>query len=168
MRSTKGFTLIELVVVIVILGILAVTAAPKFLNFSKDAKIATVKGFKGVISAQVSMLNSKAMIQGKTGDNVDVETDYGLFQFYGGYPESRSESTSPHKFLIQTFIDLGAPESETLDGSTRSATHGDVVVYEDNDYSRVGYGSGNLLSGNCYAEYQSDTADSVKAVTTGC
>ena len=38
MQKSKGFTLVELVIVIVILGILAVTAAPKFLNLAGDAK----------------------------------------------------------------------------------------------------------------------------------
>ncbi|WP_434362266.1 type IV pilin protein [Parasalinivibrio latis] len=55
MNITKqnGFTLIELVVVIVILGILSVTAAPKFLNFSDDARLATAKGTKGALSDAV-------------------------------------------------------------------------------------------------------------------
>jgi len=43
-RSQKGFTIIELVVVIVILGILAAVAFPKFQNLSGEAKTAVVNG----------------------------------------------------------------------------------------------------------------------------
>ncbi|WP_434355576.1 type II secretion system protein [Parasalinivibrio latis] len=169
MSTSKGFTLIELVVVIVILGILSVTAAPKFLNFTSDAKKATISGFKGVISSQLSMLNAVATIEGKLGNNVTVNTDYGLFQFYRGYPEPKSESTDPNKFFVQTFIDLGQTDSETATNDQRTAVHGDINVFENNDYSRIGYGSGDLVAGKCYVEYfHSSSTESLKTVTDGC
>lgn len=71
--KSKGFTLIELVVVIIILGILAVTAAPKFLNINRDARIASLEGFVGAVKAANSIVVSKATIAGV--ESAKVETN---------------------------------------------------------------------------------------------
>ncbi len=65
MQKSKGFTLVELVIVIVILGILAVTAAPKFLNLAGDAKKGTLDAVKASLQSSNGVIYSKAVLQGK-------------------------------------------------------------------------------------------------------
>lgn len=79
-RTQKGFTIIELVVVIVILGILAAVAFPKFQDLSGDAKQAVVNGAKAaLVSAAVityaknqGTKQSLATIQGQTTVDANI------------------------------------------------------------------------------------------------
>jgi MSHA pilin protein MshB len=59
MKKTRGFTLIELVVVIAILGILAAVALPRFMNATKQAHESAVKGVSGALAAAVTLVRSQ-------------------------------------------------------------------------------------------------------------
>lgn len=65
MKKQQGFTLIELIIVIVILGILAVTAAPKFFDFSSDARKSALQGLKAAMQGAAELSYAKAAINGE-------------------------------------------------------------------------------------------------------
>ena len=75
MENSKGFTLIELVVVIVILGILAAVALPRFMNATKDAHESAVRGAGGALASAVLLARSQWEVnrsKGMATPNIDV------------------------------------------------------------------------------------------------
>lgn len=167
----SGFTLLELIIVIVILGVLAVVAAPRFIDVTTSAKIAKIESIAGSFKSTIDLVHMKAQIENKLGENDLFESDFGDYEFVSGYPEPRSEGTDPYLYVLEAFLDLGTPTSLTKDNTSRTASHGELLVYEVNGRSKVGFpdSTGDLDAGDCYAEYvHFITHAIVRYSTDGC
>jgi MSHA pilin protein MshA len=89
-KNQSGFTLIELVTVIVILGILAVVAAPKFIDLTKEARIASLTAIQGALASARDLARAKALIAGKTEGSEVVVINGQDINFVDGYPTADS------------------------------------------------------------------------------
>lgn len=63
-KLSRGFTLIELVVVILILAILAIIASSKFINFRRSSIVSTMDGMESAMLSAATLVYSKASIAG--------------------------------------------------------------------------------------------------------
>ena len=76
MRNTRGFTLIELIMVVVIIGILASIAIPKFGNTKEKAYVAGMKAdLRNLVTAQEAYFAEFVTYASTTGNlNYNVTT----------------------------------------------------------------------------------------------
>ncbi|QDE33159.1 type II secretion system protein [Shewanella polaris] len=156
MRSSNGFTLIELVVVIIILAILAVVAASKFVNFRTDAIVSTMEGMETAMQSAATLTYSKAAIAGDEKlettildiGGVDVTLAY-------GYPDG-----------TEAGIDLlmNVPEGDWQ--KRRSTVYSGAWVYW---HSQIEEDAGKA---QCYLRYRQATSISARPIidveTSGC
>ena len=84
-HQSRGFTLIELVVVITILGILAAFAIPKFIALDTQARTATVNGLVGTVKSAAALARSLAMA---TGNPASVTMEGSPVAMLNNYPDS--------------------------------------------------------------------------------
>lgn len=61
-HRTRGFTLVELVLVIAILGILAVAALPQFINVSTQARQASRDGVTGAVRSGIMLFRANDLV----------------------------------------------------------------------------------------------------------
>ncbi|WP_300320983.1 prepilin-type N-terminal cleavage/methylation domain-containing protein [Idiomarina sp.] len=156
MRRSKGFTLVELIIVIVVLGVLSVTAAPQFINFSSDAEKSRLHGLEASLQSALDITYSKAAIQGIEQqsatclggkfDDVNISCpDGGILLFYG-YPAPKESALSQVIHLddwvvsevgIGNVIGIAADEDSLMTchvnyiGATATSAP-EVKVYADN------------------------------------
>ena len=78
-RGSRGFTLIELMIVVVVLGILVAIALPNYMNVTRRAKIAQVK--TSMHTVQVTVEDFSARNNGQYPANAAATTSDGALTF---------------------------------------------------------------------------------------
>lgn len=170
MNKIRGFTLIELIIVIVLLGILAVVALPKFINATDDARENVIEQLFGQIQATIEMNYGFAQVKNKTRGTQTIDLDeVGEYTFSGGYPEVKSEATTPNKYFFD-LMTLGLKSSITINGAERTMEIAGLVTFENDTVARIGFGEDDLEDGECFVEYELDVNDKpqLTMTTSGC
>lgn len=75
MRASKGFTIVELILVIIVLGILASFAIPKIFYLERSSKVATLEGIAHTLRSTADMVHGIAIINGTIGATGTVSID---------------------------------------------------------------------------------------------
>lgn len=105
LRNSKGFTLIELIVVVGIIGILVGIASPRFTGFTKDANASTLE-------ADAKVLETAALVY-----NIEKE----------GWPVADpatevAEATTLKAALTEAKVDIGTGKLVAIDESKKEFT----------------------------------------------
>jgi prepilin-type N-terminal cleavage/methylation domain-containing protein len=112
MRQTRGFTLLELIVVVLIIGILAAIAIPKFGGTKDRAYVSTMKSdLRNMVTAMESYQSDYAAYP--TALNlIQYSPSSGVTITIGGATPSGWDATAKHNATVKTcgiYVGTGTP-----------------------------------------------------------
>ena len=141
--STKGFTLVEILIVVIILGILAAIVIPQFTNASQDARKSSLTSQLQTIRSQVELYKLQHLDElppgfaettdqwvemvAKTDENHVVGT--GAANRFGPYlqaPPANPLNGSNLLFVTTSDVTLGGASGSTTAGWVLNSTNGKI------------------------------------------
>jgi len=124
LKKSRGFTLVELVVIIVVLGILAAVAIPKLFSVTKEAEQAAFNTMLSSLESALSMYAAKQFMDGQT---IAVHNP---FDDLSNVPASFSGSNDP------------VNPTNTPDGTWSWRSSGNWIMYNPKSAITGGWTSG--------------------------
>jgi general secretion pathway protein G len=123
--KSKGFTLVELIVVVLILGILAAVAAPKFFDTATDARQSGTKQSLNVLRDAIELYRSQ------NGSYPPAATFVAALQPYlkGPFPKVQIGANQNANVAASTQDPISTAETGGA-GWAYNQTSGDIVVNE--------------------------------------
>lgn len=144
-RSNKGFTIIELVVVIAILGVLAAVAMPKFASLESKARTASLEGVRGGFTASLQISHAKWLADGSGAADTALALDGAYIRVNSlGWPTVDTLGAGPVQNTALKLYELLM--AGTFPGSGWSSTQGTLDNFGAADFTLAGAGGGSF----CY------------------